>query len=252
MNISLIIPAHNEARRLPGTLRRYSAVLAAHYGAGRFEVLVVANGCTDDTAAVAASLARDIPQVRVLNIREAVGKGGALLEGFRQARGQALVFADADGATAPESLLELVDGLSQHDLVIGSRRMPGSTIGRRQPLRRRVCGAIFAASVRACFGMGFYDTQCGAKALRAAAAQDLAKMVQERRWMFDVDLLLCARSLGLSVAERPVVWSDVPGSKLRIARTAREVLGALIRLRARHGAQTAAAWGTPVDAEVLR
>lgn len=250
MHISLIIPAHNEAQRLPATLRRYAGALAERYGAERFEVLVVANGCTDNTVAVGLYQARSLPQVRVITIPEAVGKGGALLEGFRQARGQALVFADADGATAPESLLELLDGLGQHDLVIGSRRLPGSRIGRRQPLRRRAAGALFASCVRACFGMGYRDTQCGAKALRAGAAQLLAELVQERRWMFDVDLLLCARGLGLSVAERAVVWSDVAGSKLRIARTAWEVLGALGRLRARHAASPALAWSVPADAEV--
>lgn len=250
MYITLIIPAHNEAQRLPATLRRYVGALAQRYGVQRFEVLVVANGCTDNTVAVAVEQARRLPQVRVITIPEAVGKGGALLEGFRQARGQALVFADADGATAPDSLLELLDGLGQHDLVIGSRRMAGSQIGRRQPLRRRAAGTLFAASVRACFGMGYRDTQCGAKALRAAAALQLAGLVQERRWMFDVDLLLCARGLGLSVDERPVVWSDVAGSKLRIARTAWEVLGALRRLRARHSARPALAWGLPADAEV--
>ncbi|GAB4200444.1 MAG: hypothetical protein OHK0022_21510 [Roseiflexaceae bacterium] len=250
MHISLIIPAYNESQRLAATVHHYAQALDARCHASQFEILVVANGCTDNTVAIAEQLALSLPPLRVVEITAAVGKGGAVVAGLRQARGQVVMFADADGATQADSLLALVPDLDRHDLVIGSRRLPESIVLRSQPLKRRLAGGLFATTVRACFGLPYRDTQCGAKVFRQRAARLLAEHIQERRWMFDVDLLLCARQLGLNVAERPVIWEDQPGSKLRVGSTSKEVLAALYRLHRRHG--SGAAFTPAVDAEVLR
>jgi dolichyl-phosphate beta-glucosyltransferase len=101
LEVSLIIPAYNEESRLPGTLAVYGRVMREKFGEN-FEIVVVANGCADGTVAVAKEAATEIPRVRVVEVEEAVGKGGAVLEGFRRVRGEAVAFADADGATAPE------------------------------------------------------------------------------------------------------------------------------------------------------
>ncbi len=232
MELSLIIPAHNEEQRLAPTLVAYVDALQHRYG-GNCEVIVVANACADGTVNVAWEAAATLGQVRIVDIPEAVGKGGAVLAGFREARGSRVLFADADAATAPESLLALADGLERHDVVIGSRRLPSSTITQPQPLGRRILGLCFAFAVRAFFGMPYQDTQCGAKAFRRDVAQRLAFVVQEQRWAFDVDLLLSARLLGLSVAERPVTWADRQGSHLRVASTAGQVASSLWRLKRR-------------------
>ena len=156
----MVIPAYNEEGRLPGTLSAYGEAMRRRSKSG-FEIIVVANGCVDGTVRVAAEAVS--PQVRVLEIKEPVGKGGAVPEGFRRADGEGVLFADADGATAPESLLKLLDGLDRSHVVIGSRRL-NSIITQRQPLARRIFGMMFAKAVRLLFGTPFKDTQCGAKA----------------------------------------------------------------------------------------
>ena len=198
-----------------------------------FELLVVANGCVDNTVGVAAEVAAVTPQVRIVDIKEPVGKGGAVLEGFRQAYGDSILFADADGATTPESLLGLLDHLDRYDVVIGSRRMSASVITQPQPLVRRMCGWGFATTVRHVFRTPYKDTQCGAKAFRRTAARYLAQVVSETRWTFDLDLLLSAKKLGLKVHEHPIVWADQVGSQLRYGSTTSEVLRALWSMKLR-------------------
>jgi glycosyltransferase involved in cell wall biosynthesis len=231
--VSLIIPARDEEQRLAGTISRYAEALLEAYGPA-FEIIVVSNGSRDRTAAVARASARVWPQVRLIEITALVGKGGAVLEGFRRAKGQRLVFADADGATAPESVVELADQLDHWDVVIGSRRLSGSVIDQHQPFARRLLGMIFSWTVRAVFGLPYPDTQCGAKALRPPAARRLSCLIQETRWTFDLDLLLTSQDLGLSMGQHPVRWADQPGSRLRILPTVRDVAPSLWRLARRH------------------
>jgi glycosyltransferase involved in cell wall biosynthesis len=232
VEVTLVIPAHNEEARLPQTVGVYSEALRRRHGE-RFEIIVVANGCSDHTADVVRKLALINPKVKLVDIPEPIGKGGAVVEGFRRATGGRVLFADADAATSPDSLMDLADQLDEHDVAIGSRRLRQSTITGKQPPLRRVFGHAFALAVRLTFGMPYRDTQCGAKAFRLPVAQKLSSLVTERRWMFDVDLLLAARALGLDVVERPVVWHDGAGSKLRVIPTVREVAVSLVRLRSR-------------------
>ena len=244
VEVSLVIPACNEEARLPDTVRRYADALRARYGE-HIEIVVVANGCTDRTAEVATGLQDHQPGLRVIDVPEPIGKGGAVLRGLQEARGASRVFADADGATEPASLIELIDGLAEADVVIGTRRDPRSVVHRRQPLRRRVLSRLFNVAVRWLFNLSFRDTQCGAKAFRAEAAEQLAGAVRERRWTFDVDLLLTARRLGLRVVERPVVWGDVDGSTLKTGETAVEVVRSLLGLWRREQAATVGTWARP-------
>jgi glycosyltransferase involved in cell wall biosynthesis len=232
LQASLIIPAYNEEKRLHGTLALYEKALHHRFG-DDFEIIVVANGCVDNTVGVASEAATIYPQIRIVDIKEPVGKGGAVLEGFRLAYGDGVLFADADGATTPESLLELLDHLDRYDVVIGSRRMSTSVITQPQPLLRRMCGWGFATTVRFVFGTPFKDTQCGAKVFRRAAARHLAQVVSETRWTFDLDLLLSAKKLGLKVYEHPVVWADQVGSQLRYGATTSEVLRTLWAMKLR-------------------
>lgn len=235
MDLTLIIPARNEESRLPAGLAAYWSALAERYG-DRFEIVVVTNGCTDRTVAVAEDAARSLSRVRVHDIPAAVGKGGAVLEGFRQARGARVAFADADAAVAAASVLDLVTRLDDHDIAIGSRRLPGSAVLRPQSPVRRACGALFTGAVRSLFDLPYRDTQCGAKAFRREAAARLAARVEETRWAFDVDLLLTAATLDLRVVEVPITWTNGAGSGVRIIPTALEILGSLRRMRRRHAA----------------
>jgi glycosyltransferase involved in cell wall biosynthesis len=212
-----------------------------------FEIIAVINGSTDksveftDNSVGLTVDARVVtPQIRVIHIGERVGKGGAVLEGFRHANGDYVAFADADGATAPESLLELFANLEHYDIVIGSRRLKSSIIIQRQPFLRRVFGWGFCNTVRVLFRLPFKDTQCGAKAFRGDAARCLAQVVIQNRWTFDLDLLLSAQRLGFRIYEYPIVWTDKKGgSQLRYASMIFEVLQALwtMKLQARAAAR---------------
>lgn len=248
--VSLVIPAYNEERRLSGTLTAYRRAMRESFEED-FEIVVVANGCSDGTVGVASRAAAEDPHIRVVEIEEAVGKGGAVLEGFRRARGTAVAFADADGATAPQSLIKLFEELDHCDIVIGSRRTKGSVITRRQSPFRRLFGFGFARTTRLLFGMPFKDTQCGAKALRAEAARRLCEVVSETRWTFDLDMLLCARRLGLKVDEQPVIWADKEGSSLRWLPTTWEVLVALRGMKHRQRMPLKALPEPPILGEVV-
>jgi hypothetical protein len=164
-----------------------------------------------------------------------------------------VLFADADASTAAQSLTALADALDHVDVAIGSRRLPDSLILRPQPLSRRAASRLFASAVRLLFDLPYRDTQCGAKAFRREAVARLASRVRESRWAFDVDILLSARSLGLSVAECPVIWSDQPGSRLQLARVGQEVAPALWRLKTRYMPAPAAtiALATPVPSVAI-
>lgn len=231
-SVSLVIPAHNEEHRLGETLKLYADALQAAFG-NSYEILVVANGCQDRTAEIARLFRPAAGYIRVMDIPEPIGKGRAVIEGLAAARGERIAFADADAATAAESLLALLAGLDHADVVIGSRWLPESVITRPQPLKRRAFSRLFNASVHTLFGLPYRDTQCGAKAFRRSAAHKLAAVVTESRWTFDVDLLLWARSLGLRVIEQPVTWADQPGSKLAVGATATEVASSLLQMKAR-------------------
>ncbi len=234
MNCSLIIPAYNEEQRLSSTLHQYAAALRARFGT-QFEILVIANGCTDGTAAIARRMATQYLEIAVVEIPDRVGKGGALLAGFQIARGARIAYTDADGSVEPASLLALCERLANVDIAIGSRHLDSSAIGQAQPLTRRLAGTAFRVTVRRLFGLPYRDTQCGAKALRREAARTLATLVTERGWAFDVELLLAAGAEGFTIGEYPVTWSDVVGSRLRFLPTLIELGKAFARMHKRWG-----------------
>lgn len=233
LELSLIIPAHNEEARVGATIERYAAAVQPLYG-DRFEILVVSNGSTDRTCEIVLAAHQKHPELQLVDIPLPIGKGGAVLEGFRRARGRRFAFTDADGATAPESVLALAGALDDHDVVIGSRRMPASVISQRQPLTRRVFSRAFTWFAHVLFGLPYADTQCGAKAFRRDVATRLADLIFETQWTFDLDLLLACRTLGVDVWEEPVTWADQPGSRLRFGPTIACVVPSLWRLACRY------------------
>jgi glycosyltransferase involved in cell wall biosynthesis len=206
MRLSVVIPAHNEAARLESTLRSYAGVLGDDA-----ELLVVANGCSDGTAAVARRLAREHRSIQVIEIPEAVGKGGAVRAGLARATGTWVGFADADLATAGEELARLVQAATRADGAIASRWARGSTVIGRTPLRT-LASRSFALLVRSLFGLPFADTQCGAKIFHRRFLAGYLAEAQVTDLAFDVELLLALSRAGARIEEVPTVWTAVPGS----------------------------------------
>jgi glycosyltransferase involved in cell wall biosynthesis len=230
MKLSIVIPAHNEEHRLPPMLEAYAGYFDEKYG-NEAELIVVSNFCSDRTAEVARSIGLRYPQVKVIDEPKRVGKGGAVLIGAQSAEGDLIGFADADGATPPESFDDLVKKISLDGCIIASRWMKGSDVSPKQPLSRLAASRCFNLMVRVLFGLKLKDTQCGAKLFRREVIQPVLRNLGVTNWAFDVDMLFQAKRLGVSIREIPTVWHDVSGSKVEIGRSSVTMTVALIRLR---------------------
>ena len=229
MKLSIIIPAYNEEDRLGPSLAQYAAFYEQR--GEPVEILVVVNGSSDRTEEVARAFAAAHPMVRVLVEPRKVGKGGAILIGFRAAAGEAIGFTDADASTPPDAFQDLADHLGDAGAIIATRWHPESKVWPRQTLRRRIASRLFNGVVELLFGMGLRDTQCGAKIMRREAIQQVLPHIGVTRWAFDVDLLFQLHRAGYRVLERPTTWHDAGGSRLRLGRASLEMFVALIRLR---------------------
>lgn len=214
--LSVVIPAYNEAARLPRTL---TAALAYLDGRGeRFEVLVVDDGSRDATAQTATEWAvanRAQNRVRVLRYEQNRGKGHAVRYGVLRATGKRILFMDADLATPIEELPKLEAALKPLDNVcfaIGSRPLRESELLVRQPWYREVAGRAFNRAVQIIATPGIRDTQCGFKLLTYDAAQAVFSRCVLDGFSFDVEALFVARRLGYRIAEVPVRWAHQEGA----------------------------------------
>ena len=208
--VSLVIPAYNEAHRLPNTLNR--CVEFFRQWGHPWEILVVDDGSTDGTAAAVAALGATVPEVRCLTVPHG-GKGLAVRAGMLAAGGRWRMFADADLAV---DITQLPDFLVTHaDVAIGSREAPGARrIG--EPFTRHLIGRVFNLFVQILVLRGVSDTQCGCKMFSAESARTLFSQSRLRGFGFDVELLYLAKRHGLSLREIPVVWHYRPGSRVRV------------------------------------
>ena len=242
VQLSVVIPAYNEEARLPRTLEEYGAHLAARAdrdAAFTYEILVVDDGSrTAATADAAAAYARahSAPgrDVRVLRLARNRGKGGAVRRGVLCARGAAVLFADADGATAAAELTRLHEALLAAAAPAGPGERAVVAVGTR-PVRqdegRRVLSAGFRWLVRVLCVRGVRDTQCGFKAFTRAAAAALFPRLHVERWAFDVELLHVAQRRGIALVQQDVDWHDVAGSTLSPLRAALQMARDVLRIR---------------------
>jgi len=219
LELSVVIPAHNEAARIP--LHLDSIVLYLNARGQTFEVIVVDDGSLDETAFVVHEYAKRVPSVRLLRLPTCAGKGAAVRNGMQAARGHRQLFTDADGATPITELARLERALhSGAEIAIGSRslaaRRPEFTVNARW--HRTLLGNVFNGIVRAAGITGIADTQCGFKLFERAVAQDLFSVSCVNGYGLDLELLYVAQRRGYRIAEVPVNWSDKPGSKVRLMR----------------------------------
>ncbi len=210
-------------------LDAYLPYFTGRYG-GDVEFVVVVNASTDDTEGLARDYASRWPCVRVVVEPGRVGKGGALMIGFRQARGDRIGFVDADGSTPPEAFNDLVHGIGDAGAIIANRWHAQSCIT-PQPWSRRLASRVFNGVVRLLFKIRIADTQCGAKLITRRAMNDVLAHLGITQWAFDVDLLFQLRRHGYRIVEIPTTWHDAAGSHLRVGRASVEMLVAVVRLR---------------------
>ncbi len=218
IDFSIVIPAYNEAGRLPGNIGKVAAYCQAL--SPRWEGLAMieqsADGTLEETRAAAAGCAA----MEVIDNGPQRGKGHAVRCGMLRARGDIVFFMDADLSTPLESIGRFLEYFAAHpevDVLIGNRRHPRSHIARPQGLLRRVLGGVFSALVRRIALPGASaDTQCGFKAFRREAAREIFRRQQLDGFSFDVEALILARALGLRVIDLPVEWSDADATRLHV------------------------------------
>ena len=214
VDLTIIVPAFNEADRLGEGIRRFDAAVAdGAIDVEKTELLLVDDGSTDETAAIAAKVLAPFPNRRVIRMETNRGKGAAVRTGVAAARGSAVAFMDADMAIDPRAVPLLLDGLSDHDIAVGSRTLPDSMVETTYAARS-LMGHVFNRVVTAGTGLGLRDTQCGFKAFRAPVARLLFQLLGIDRFAFDVELLVRAHRLGFAITEVPVFWKHVAGSTI--------------------------------------
>ena len=222
VSVSVVLPAYNEAGTLERTVAVTLETLEGFLDPGTFEVLIAEDGCTDETPAIAARLAREDDRVRHVHADERLGRGGALRRAFRDAAGETVAYLDTDLATDMRHLEPLIETVrsGEADVATGSRWLPGHVADR--PARRGVPSFVYNWLVRRVLGSSLRDHQCGFKAFDRAVLLDLLEVVQDDHWFFDTELLVRAQRAGYRVREFPVEWTPQGDTKVDLVR---DVLG---------------------------
>ena len=231
--LTIVVPAYNEAARLGLSLARIVEYLNQHFASS--ELIVVDDGSADDTAGVAerAVAKSGAVSTRVIRYEKNRGKGYAVRVGLLAAAADVVLFTDADLSTPITETPKLVDPIrsGEFDVTFGSRALDRSLIGVHQPWRREQGGRLFNLIVRAATGLPFWDTQCGFKAFRMSVCRPLIEVVQIDRFGFDVELIYVAHLAGLRLSEIPVRWNNDTASKVSVIRDSFQMVDEVRRIR---------------------
>ncbi|MCH2171984.1 glycosyltransferase family 2 protein [Myxococcota bacterium] len=249
---SIVVPAYNEAERLPETLSRMARYLTSKPFSS--ELIVVDDGSTDGTFLTVQQLAARLPvPIAAYRYEKNRGKGFALKVGFEKAVGRYQLFTDADLSTPIEEADRFLEALeSGIGLVVGSRRMQGAEVVVRQPWLRESMGVVFTAMVRHLF-VDVSDITCGFKGFRADVATEIFPRLRIADWSFDAELLFLAHRFGFPIREVPVRWRNHSDTKVAILRASIMSLWGLllIRLNSLRGVYREPL-GTEIDVEEWR
>lgn len=215
MYLSVIIPAYNEEKRLPKTLKEIDKYLRAQNYES--EIIVVSDGSTDKTVDVVKELMSEIKNLKVLDFKENYGKGFGVKEGMLKATGKYRLFMDADNSTSIDQVEKMWPFFEQgFDVVIGSRDVKGAILDPPQPWQRRLTGDAFKLIRKIIIGLWeIEDTQCGFKGFTQEAAEKIFPKVKILRFAFDPEILVLAKKLGYKIKEIPVYWRNDPKSKVK-------------------------------------
>lgn len=233
-SLSIVIPAYNEENRLPQTLRGVLDWLAR----GNFsflEVIVVDDGSRDGTARVAEEFAQQNKCLRLARNPGNRGKGYAVRHGMLEAKGEWILYTDADLSSPIGEIEKLCRTAREQNaaVAIGSRAVDRSLVEVHQPALRELSGRCFNLVMRMVTGLPFRDTQCGFKLYRADAARQIFSRQKQDGFSFDVEDLLIARKLGVRTVEVPVRWANVEGTKVRLSQGMKSFLD-LVKIRMDH------------------
>lgn len=216
IDLTIIIPAYNEEDRIAPTLSSYLNYFEKLL-TDRFEVIVVLNGCRDNTLNIVKSFQKDYPQVKFINCLAPIGKGGAIARGMQIAKGEFVGYSDADGSTNAQcfdKLYQTIHNFRSHcDCVIGSRNLANSIVSGK-PQLRTIMSLGFRTGVNLLLKLNIKDSQCGAKLITRKALQEILPELVTGNLAFDVNLLLLLKRHKMHIMEMPIIWKDEQGSKI--------------------------------------
>ncbi|HUO61215.1 MAG TPA: dolichyl-phosphate beta-glucosyltransferase [Candidatus Acidoferrales bacterium] len=228
--VSIIIPAYNESDRIGRTLEQVFAYLEEQQL--NAEVIVVDDGSRDNTAEVVNGFAAHHPNLRVLHNPGNRGKGYSVRNGMLNARGDILLFTDADLSSPIEEAPKLFEALANgSEVAFGSRWVETELQTEPQPILRRIAGRLYNILLRVFLGLHYEDTQCGFKAFNRRAAEVVFTRQRIERWGFDPELLFIARKFGLRLTEVPVKWAHDDRSKINPLLDGIKMFGEMLSIR---------------------
>lgn len=234
MDLSIVVPAYNEEARLAGTIKSLQAFLKS-LGIN-YEVIIVVEQSSDQTAKIALAQTKNNPLFRVIANSSHRGKGHAVRTGMLEARGKIIFFMDADLSTDLSCVTSFIEYFNKHpeaDILIGSREHRLSVLNVSQNPMRRSMGRTFNLFVRLLVLKGVRDTQCGFKAFRKPVARRLFKLQKSEGFSFDVEILALAKLFHYKTEVLPVRWSDARNSKVHILSGSFHMLAELLTIRRR-------------------
>ena len=228
--ISIVIPAYNESARLGRTLDQ--VLNFVHQQAWRAEIIVVNDGSSDQTAELVRTYTRQDSTVRLLSNPGNRGKGYSVRNGILHAKGEFILFTDADLSSPIEEAPKLFQALENGaDIAIGSRWVRPELQTQRQSVTRQVLGRVFNGFLRFFLRLKFNDTQCGFKALRQHSAKTIFPLQRIEGWGFDPEILFLAQKMDFTIAEVPVLWAHDDGTRIHPFIDGAKMITDMIRIR---------------------
>ena len=239
--ISIVIPAHNEEKRLGRMLESYGYFFEEKRKAKEipnFEILIVLNNCVDKTEEVVKFFSKKYPKIRYVSFKEG-GKGFAIVEGFKEAlknkENKLIGFVDGDLSTPPEAFYDLIKNIGGYDGIIADRWNKKSIVTPKQSYFRRFISRCYNFIVKTLFFFPYKDTQCGAKVFKREILEGNIKKFGKSKWGFDIVLLYCLRKEShAKIKSIPTIWHDEVGSHVNLKKTPLRMFASAVRLRLSH------------------
>lgn len=228
MNLSVVIPAWNEEKRLAPTLPLIIQYLEKNFE--NYEILIIDDGSKDSTSEIAQKY-KD-KKVRLIQNPKNMGKGFSVKLGMINAKYDPILFTDSDLATPIEETQKFIEVIQEgYDVVIASRNLEGANITVEQPKYRQVLGKAFPMIIKNTILQDVKDTQCGFKMFKKTAARKIFPRQTIKRWAFDVEILFIAKQLGYKIKEVPVTWTDKGDSRLSPIKDSLRMLNEVIKIK---------------------
>ena len=213
--ISIIVPAYNEKNRLMEFTK--SLIEYSRKNFEDYEIIFVDDGSKYNTLDIMKNLktaSKSSKNIRIISYKQNQGKGHAVKIGVLEAKGDKILFIDADGSIAPEEIPKMIEKLDKYDVVIGDRYSKESNI--EQPHHRVLTGTVFSVIANIIFPINTVDTLCGFKGFRREAARKIFSRLISNRWVFDVEVIYRAQKMKYKIYKMPFTWKHKEGSKIKI------------------------------------